>query len=201
MRKFVFVLIAVVAVAFVAGLLLSIPRLRSWRLETALAEAGDAEAAASIARTIMKSDDERGKAVLVQYANERDLCAFDTTHNLLVLCDAGGSKIHIVYVGPRGSPVSTGDAALDRAVTAAIPEPSSETLSMGDPPVLFNGVHLLAAEPAQADFILREQAGSEWHRLCLKFTRGRLMSQGVHSVSDAELQEWRKNPDWPPSWS
>ena len=200
MKKATVVPISILAIVAVVVLVFAAARLRLSHLKEALSAETDVEAAASIARTIMKSHGARGIAVVRQYVKQHENCALDATHKLLLLCDKDNGKIHIVYVGPEGKAVSTGDAALDEAITAAIPETTGETMSIGEPAKLFKGVHLLAAEEGQAEFVLKPKMGNEWYRVLFRFSDGRLTSQGLHEVNNTELGQWRTNQNWPKSW-
>lgn len=190
---------AVFAAAGMAGMFVALPRLHMWNLEKSLAAAINAKTAAPIARAVLKGNTASGTAAVAQYAEQHEWCDFDPAHALFLLCDQDSGQIHIVYVGP-GPAVSTGDAALDKAVTAAIPEVTGMTLSIGKPPQLFQGVHLLSVAEDHADFVLRPSGDAHWYRLRFEFNNGRLIASGSHDVSDKDLAEWRKSEDWPRSW-
>jgi hypothetical protein len=198
MKKVAF-LVAVVAAAVAAGAYVAAPRLRLFRLERALFAATDAKTAAPIARAILKNGGPPATDALIRYANQHPWCSFDPLHNVALFCDETNGQIHIVYVGPDGPEVSTGDPGLDKAVRAAIPEVTGETLTVGEPPHLFTGIHLLPPETDRADFVLRPKATGQWYRVEFDFKDGRL-AVGSYDVSNADLSRWRKNADWPKSW-
>lgn len=200
MKRALLVIAVLVAVG-AAGIFVALPRLRVWNLEKALAAATDARTAAPIARTLLKANSPSGTRAIVQYARQHEWCDFDPAHVLFLLCDQDSGQIHIVHVGPSGPAVKTGNAPHDEAVTAAAPEATALILSVGEPPQVFKGIHLLSAVEDHADFVLsRPSVDARWRRLHFAFENGRLMASGFHDVSDRELSEWRKNEDWPRSW-
>ncbi|HLA84090.1 MAG TPA: hypothetical protein VJL29_04790 [Thermoguttaceae bacterium] len=192
--------IAVVAVTIATGAYIVVPQLHLRRLEHSLFAATDAKTAARVTRVILKTNSPRATDVLVRYAREHQRCDFDSLHKIALLCDEINGQIHIVYVGPCGPKVSTGNPAIDKAVEAVIPETTSESLFVGQPPHLFNGIHLLLSQPNQVEFVLRPKGNDPWLRLRFVFNEGGLVASGSHDVNNADLNQWRKTKDWPKSW-
>jgi hypothetical protein len=193
-------LVLLTALAIVVSIwsVLLVPRLRLSRLEEALSAAVDAETAATISREILKSSVKRSKAVLLDYANEHELCEFDSTHEILLIADDVSGEIHVVYLGPGGT---TGDPLLDEAVAPGMPETIAQSFTIGEPPRLFRGIHLVAVDEEQADFVLRPQAEAEWHRYSFEFAGGRLVSEGLHDLNETELIQWQNSRGWPQRWN
>jgi hypothetical protein len=200
MKKIVLISLCLLVVVVTVGLALVLPHLRMAANERSLFAAPNIKVAADVARKILKSNSARGRAAIRQYADQHRLCAFDTTHDLLLLCDENNGEVYVVYAGLQGATVSTGDRSLDKAVAAAIPEITSESFSIGKPPKLFEGMHLLTPKEDQADFVLKHKAANEWSRVSFEFDKGRLLSQGLHDVTDTEVDTWRGKQDWPETW-
>lgn len=193
MKKPTSVQIILLILLALVGVLFALPLVRSLRLEKALSTATDAKAAASIARTMIKSNSKRGIAAVARYANRHESCAFDATRNLLLLCDDQTGEVHIVYFGPEGTPASIGDTSIDELVVASF--------SIDEPPRLFSGIHLLSRQKDRTDFILRPKTGSDWYRYSVRFSDRSMTARGLHGVGDSELHQWRRNEDWPQSWN
>lgn len=200
MKKIVLISLCLLVVVIALGLAFGLPHLRLAADRKSLFSAPNQKVAATIARKIMKSNSAQGRATIQQYADQHRLCAFDTIHNLLLLCDDNNGAIYVVYAGLQGTTVSTGNSSLDKAVAAALPETTSDSFSIGKPPKLFEGIHLLTPKEDQADFILKHKVSNEWYRVSFKFNKGRLLSQGLYDVTNAEVDIWRGSQDWPEMW-
>jgi hypothetical protein len=196
------IFLSALACLTIVGMFLAAPRLRMFYLKKALYAAADSEEAAPIVRTILKSGNARGATVVSEYANQRKMCAFDASHRVVLIGDERSPEVHIVCLGPSFTLVSTGDASMDDAIGKAIPIPktTSRRFSIGEPPRLFRGIHLVAVDEEHADFVLRPQTEPEWHRYSFHFSEGRLVASGLHDVSETELAQWQQSPDWPPDW-
>lgn len=197
MKKPVSVFILALISLIIIVLVVVAPYLRLGHLEKSLYDAKNAEEAATVARAIMKANSSRGMHVIQEYANQQDLCALDAAHGILLIGDEATGKIHEVYAGPQGTIVASGDSSLDKAVRAAIPETTLESFSIGEPPVLIEGVHVLSSEATQVDFLLKTKTDNEWYRFSCKFAGDRLTEQRFYDVSNKELQTWQEKQDWP----
>lgn len=184
MKKLAPILGLVLIIVVIVGLVLVFPWLRLAKLERSLYSATSAKAAAAIARNIIELDRAEGIAVIDRYADQGVLRAFDATHNILLLGDKGNGEVHQVHVGPEGTPVSTGDRSLDSAITAALPQVTS--FSIGNPPKRLERIDFLKSEENHSDFILKPIYGEKQYRVSFRFSRGRLVSQGLHQEKQAE---------------
>lgn len=186
------------------------PRFKLASLDKQLQAAQAPGHVVAVVRDLLELDSDAARAVVARFAAESPLRAFDSDHRIFVLHDAATGRTHEVVMAPQGSVVvqGTGLARADqqsikRAVQAAVPRISSESFTFGEPPTILAGVHCLGKKQdgeEQATFILRERDRPRYHALVFRFAAGRLISEGLEDISEAELAQLRNEASWPQGW-
>ena len=199
MKKWLLIL-ALGIIAIIIGSVFVVPRLRLASLERSLYSEPDTKTKAAIAWKILESKSEQGIAALQKYARQNRLSAFDMTHNMFLLCDHDGS-IHVAYAELANmKETSAKDKPRDKNDPVITCKITSMSLKFGDPPMIFEGIHLLDSEEGHNNFILKQESENKWLRISFEFNEEGTITSSSHDVTNRDLEQWRKTENWPEAW-
>ena len=190
----------------IAATVLLFPQWKIQSLSRQLDEAKTPVEAAAVAREILEYNTPNSSALVVQWAATSPLRAFDARNSVLLIHDPSNGKIYHVVTAPRGSVEVPPDSKLSAteqenlrsAVFEAVPRITEEVQTIGTPPKVFSEIHLLR-EPTsneRARFVLKVEGKEEYYEIRVSFEGSRLVSQGLHDVSQEDVRNWKFDGTW-----
>ncbi len=200
------------------GLVTSVLHPRVARLARELDEADDLNDAASVARELLRLSSPTALDVVERYASDHaPMTAFDRGHRILMILGPSDGSVRqaLGTEPPFEMPGDESDSLLIRALKlmpdrlVRVRTEATSSLKIGDPTILWSGVHRVPAEVLAQDregdgvgFLARAKDRPEYVLFYFGFRDGRLdESRWVFSdVKEDQLRRWQASAWWPKEW-
>jgi hypothetical protein len=83
------------------------------------------------------------------------------------------------------------------------------SMAIGNPPILWAGVHRLpdgsigveeVGDRRSVSFVLKARDQPSYYRITYSFQGAKLAETATHDVTDAEHRRWKASASWPKGW-